>query len=141
MIDADPVLRPNAADISAQVFDDEVVVINFVTNVYYTIDGIGAFVWRQFESGCTAGDAASRVARRYGVSAPQASSDMGALVADLRKEQLLIEGGEPGAAPDDRGHGGTYAAPRLTPYRDMSDILALDPPLPELRPLPTDAER
>src|SRR6185436_1349437 len=107
-------------DVTAQIFDDEAVVINFATSVYYTLEGAAAFAWGQFEGGCTAAEAATRVSAHFGVDAQLARSDMDALVADLLKEQLIVEGGAGSisGAGKPSGSGGKYATPRITAYRD-----------------------
>ena len=78
---------------------------------------------------------AAAMAERYGIEAARAVADVARFVDQLLAEGLVspAQGEAPGIrppAPSDNGR--EYAASELHAYRDMADLLALDPPLPEL---------
>lgn len=80
------------------------------------------------------------VTGRYEVSRNQAEADVQRLAEELLQENLVVisENGAPSrvnshAAPQERS---PYEAPNLNIYRDMGDLLALDPPTPGLGDTP-----
>ena len=56
------------------------------------------------------------------------------------KENLVVESTDAGAKPDFESVTSKlpYESPSLNSYRDMSDLLALDPPMPGLQQIPWD---
>jgi hypothetical protein len=73
------------------------------------------------------------VAERYNLPVAQAEEDVRNLVTDLLKEHLIeIGDGAPASVEPIAGSAENYEPPKLVRYDDMSDMFALDPPLPEL---------
>jgi hypothetical protein len=61
------------------------------------------------------------------------------LVDELLAERLLLPGSSAvagGAVPPVTGARQNWHPPALNVYRDMSDLMALDPPVPGLAPIP-----
>ena len=137
MLTPDSRLQPNLMECASKVIDGEAVIINLSNGTYYSLDQVGALVWELIGDGWTLGEIGEAVAARYDVTAERAAADAGRLVAELVAEKLLVAaGGDAPAesavrapAPETRL---PYAEPALTTYRDMADLLALDPPLPRL---------
>lgn len=78
------------------------------------------------------------MADRFGVPVDQVDGDLGPFLADLRGHDLVVSGipsGEPEAVDLDVA-GAAYSPPVLEVYTDMSDLLALDPPMPGLADIP-----
>jgi len=130
-------LRANDAECAAKVLDGEAVIINLLNGTYYSLDKAGAVVWELAASGGTVSEIAGGVSARYDVDASRARQDVERLVAELVAERLLVpaNGTAPSSAdaPSTSGNGRlAYEAPMLTTYRDMADLLALDPPMPRL---------
>jgi hypothetical protein len=129
-------LRANDAECAAKVLDGEAVIINLLNGTYYSLDKAGAVVWELAARGGTIAEIVGGVTARYDVDAPRAQSDVERLVNELIAERLLVPAS--GAAPlAESANGGVaarlpYDAPMLTTYRDMADLLALDPPMPRL---------
>jgi hypothetical protein len=129
-------LIPNTQEVAAKVIDGEAILINLSNGIYYSLDGVGACVWEHIELGYGPEDLVRAVTARYDVSVEQAEKDVQALSAELIKEDLVIE------SPDTpaqlmNGHAKEeqelpYEAPILNVYRDMDNLLALDPPMPGL---------
>jgi hypothetical protein len=127
----------NLTDISAKVLDGEAVIINLSTGVYFSASGSGALAWALLEAGHDRSGVAQSLAERYGVPLDQADADLGPFLDELRTHELLVAGAPDGgpqtvdlAVPDG------YAPPALEVYTDMSDLLALDPPMPGLADIP-----
>jgi hypothetical protein len=74
------------------------------------------------------------------VSVDQAAKDLESLVGQLREENLIIlqENGEslPLNVEGQATSPVPYEAPVLNSYRDMGDLLALDPPMPGMAETP-----
>lgn len=133
-------LRRREDDVVAKIMDGEAVIINLATGVYYSMDGIGTTVWSRIEDGLSLRAIVAEVASRYDVTTERAGEDVLRLANELIAEDLVAIGdpdesaGEVAAPPPGSARL-PYVPPRLTPYRDMEDLLALDPPTPGLADL------
>jgi hypothetical protein len=131
-------LRANDAECAAKVLDGEAVIINLLNGTYYSLDKAGAVVWELAADGGTIAEIVGGLTARYDVDAPRARSDVERLVSELVAERLLVprDGASRGATSAESSNGSAgrlpYDAPLLTTYRDMADLLALDPPMPRL---------
>jgi hypothetical protein len=141
-MDANTRYRPNGDNLTSTVIDGEAIIVNLTTGVYYSTDQVGGTVWQMIEQGRSLEEMATALAGRYDTTRERALNDLAALVAQMLHEQLLVvaEITSPSSAPlPEPDHGETkapYAAPALSIYRDMEDLLALDPPMPGLRDIP-----
>jgi hypothetical protein len=99
------------ANVAARVVDGEAIMIHLETGRYYSAEGVGAILWQLLER----------------------------FVGELLREELLVSDETGGiaaaAAPVPAFEGIAYATPTLHAYRDMADLLALDPPMPSLKPM------
>jgi hypothetical protein len=142
MLSGDTRFRPNAEEVAADILDGEAVMINLSTGMYYSMDQAGALVWSLLGAGRSVQEIGAALARRYDVSPDEAESDVRLLLAKLVEENLVREGHAPSASVDAgrREAAGQprlpYVAPRLEIYRDVSHLVALDPPMPGLKDLP-----
>lgn len=136
MIPPTQLLCVNTSLVAGEVVDGEAVIINLGNGMYYTMDKVGAEVWQLIERRRSTKDMADEIAARYGVDRETVFGDLGSVVAELIAEGLvLVEDGT--SAPDDAPvelapPAAPYTKPTVTRYTDMSEVLALDPPLPEL---------
>lgn len=120
--------------IAAEVIDGEAVIINLATGIYYSLDGAGGQAWALLAAGHDASAAARTIADACRIPVDVVRPDVDALLAELVAEGLLdplATGADPGDAGVVTIDGG-YRAPKLVVYRDMGDLLALDPPAPGL---------
>lgn len=129
-------LSVNTFAVAAEVIDGEAVIINLSDGMYFTMDGVGAEVWRLVEQGCSLRTMAACLAARYGVDEARVLADLDEVAAALLAAELVVaeDGHAAGGALD--GDPPDYAKPELVSYSDMADVLALDPPLPVLDPPP-----
>jgi hypothetical protein len=131
-------LRANDAECAAKVLDGEAVIINLLNGTYYSLDKAGAVVWELAAEGGTIAEIVGGLTARYDVDAPRAQSDVERLIDELVAERLLVprDGASRSATSAASSNGSSarlpYVAPLLTRYRDMADLLALDPPMPRL---------
>jgi hypothetical protein len=129
-------LQPRRTDVAAKVMDGEAIIINLSNGVYYSLDKVGGVVWEQIAATRTVSEVVSAVAARYDVSPERARADIERLLGELRQEALIEPfDGEPTASAGDTAVPASrlpYEPPALSIYRDMGDLLALDPPTPGL---------
>lgn len=124
------------SEVVARVFDGEAIIINVANGKYYSMDRVGTMAWLLLTGGYSLKDAAAFMADRYGVDGLTVAVDVERLVDQLLAEGLVTTADDQSARSSGADlalvSGETYATPRLTVYTDMTDVLALDPPLPEL---------
>jgi len=131
---------PRNEEVAAKVIDGEAIIINLANGVYYSMDKVGAFVWDLLQARYTLEEVIAAVTTRYDVSREQAESNVSELVHELVQENLVVasENGVSGAAQRqiEEQEKVPYEIPKLNIYRDMGDLLALDPPVPGLGDTP-----
>lgn len=134
------VLRPNSEEVASEVMDGEAVLINLSNGMYYSIDGIGGVIWERIEQGRRLDGVCEEISAHLGIERATVDADVAAFLAQLRAENLVVDtdpsdaGAEPDGMPLPEGL--SYAPPTLNVYRDMGDLLALDPPMPGLKDIP-----
>ncbi len=133
-------LRPNEKEVAAKVLDGEAVIINLSNGIYYSMDKVGGFIWEMIAGGHSLGETVAAIIAHYDVSPQQAQADVERLAAELIQENLVIVADHSPQAfksqdtpPQERL---PYESPTLNVYRDMGDLLALDPPMPMLEEIP-----
>ena len=132
-------LVPNAGEVADEVIDGEAILINLASGIYYSMDGVGGVVWRMIADGHRVRDIAATIAARYDVPPEQAQADVQQLVAELIEHRLVVSAdadGPDAVAGPAAASKLPYERARLVVYRDMGDLLALDPPAPGLKDIP-----
>lgn len=123
----------NRDDVAAKVIDGELILIRLSDGTYYSMENVGTRVWELIEGGHDLPATVGAIAGWFGVPVERAEADVHAVVAELLAEQLIAPAGA-GAAPPapvpPPAAPAAYEAPRLNIYRDMGNLLALDPPTP-----------
>ena len=125
--------------VAAKVMDGEAVIINLSTGSYYTSNQTAGAIWPLIEGRRAVAEIADALAARYQVARQRAEADIVALMSLLLAEEVIRPAE---AAPSNAALGAapeatqTYAAPALEVYRDMEQLLALDPPMPDVGEIP-----
>ena len=133
-------LQPNKEEVAAKVMDGEAILINLSNGIYYSMDKVGGLIWEMVEERRSLEEMVARVVASYEVSEEQARADVERLMEELVQENL-VAAAKDGAAlsgvsePGEATEKVPYEAPKLNIYRDMGDLLALDPPTPGLQDL------
>lgn len=125
----------NEKDVTAKVIDGEAIIINLANGMYYSLDQTGAVAWVLLGAGHSVDEAADALAERFGVEADTARTDLAKLVNDLKEQNLIVSvdgSAAPRAVELEPPTGDPYETPVLNSYNDMGDVLALDPPLPQV---------
>lgn len=128
-------LRPRGEEVAAKVIDGEAIIINLANGIYYSMDKVGALIWDLVQVGYSLEEIIVAVTERYDVSREQVQADVQELVEELLRENL-VSVSENCASVEQRQveqqEKFPYEVPKLNIYRDMGDLLALDPPTPGL---------
>ena len=123
-------------DIVAKVMDGEAIIMNLTSGVYYSSYGVGGAIWEALQHGTALGDILAMLAARYDVEPAKAETDLYRFVGELESESLIRPNGtmhSPSSPPrENAGSRQSYQEPELHIYSDMGDLLALDPPAPDL---------
>lgn len=125
--------RVNKPRVAHEIIDNEVVIIDFETGSYFSLEGAGANIWACIDGGAALGEMVEFVAARYSGSHAHVETAVGRLVAELQQESLIVpDGAEPSGfsaalAEDSAAAKPPIGMPALHKYTDMQDLLLLDP--------------
>jgi len=132
MTDLDGRFAPNREDVAARVIDGELIAIRLSDGTYYSMEQVGTRAWELIEAGHEVAAVVRTIASDYAVPAERVAGDLRGLLRELLAESLIVPAADEGtrSAPANASATGPYAPPRLNIYRDMGNLLALDPPTP-----------
>jgi len=109
-------------------FDDEIILANFDTGIYYSLVGTGADIWLGLKSGASVEEITAAFTAR-------AESDRAVTTDEITKfiDQLVTENiiaphdGAPDREPWSIQFGNPPSPPTLDRFDDLRDLLLLDP--------------
>jgi hypothetical protein len=118
-------VRVNTPQVTHQLIDGEVVIINLENGCYYSLLELAATMWILVASGWSHEEILSAVHAAYPAQSG-ASEATSAFLDQLLAEGLIVDGP---AARCDVSHPfpASYAAPALEKFTDLQDLLMLDP--------------
>lgn len=122
--------------VTSKIIDGEAIIINLANGMYYSLDKTGAVAWMLISGGYSLDKSAEVLSSRFSVPVEQARADLAQLVEDLLSHNLVLPDDDIAAAREimlDPPTGDPYVTPVLHCYDDMGDVLALDPPLPQVQ--------
>lgn len=125
--------RVNAPAVLSEIIDDEVVMINLDSGVYYSAEGVGAHIWRLLQDGLSLRRIFETVRRSYRGDEGCMQDTVLQFIAKLQAEMLIVEDPEQkpaaeGIAASEPVHAPLpFEPPLLGRYDDMKDMLLLDP--------------
>jgi len=129
-------LRPCEDEVVAKIMDGEAIMINLANGIYYSTDKVGGWIWEMIAGGHSLEEIITATVVRYDASRERVQADIEQLVDELLRENLvtLSPDGAPtsGEREPEQQEKLPYETPKLNIYRDMGDLLALDPPVPGL---------
>lgn len=76
-------------DIVARSVGDEMVLLDLETGTYFTLNGVGAFIWRQIEEQCDVDAIATRMVNEYEVDLHQARNDASTLLSTMLDQGIV----------------------------------------------------
>lgn len=122
--------RLNEPDVSAEVFDEEVLAINLKTGHYHSLRESGVFLWQTLMQGHSLEETASLLAARFPDIAAQSRIEAENFAQQLVEAGLVVEAPDAtspsGAAPAEPA-GKPYVSPLIESYTDMQELLLIDP--------------
>lgn len=129
--------RINTPTVIYETIDNEVVMIDFDSGNYYSLDKVGTDIWGFVEKGATVSEIVEGIAHQYEGSRAVIENAVNQLIAELQQEDLIApdEAKEPESIRglEVRAEGGSeterpsFEAPILYKYTDMQELLLLDP--------------
>ena len=139
MITPDSRLEHNESEIAAKLIDGEAILINLSDGTYYSMDKVGGFIWELIKRNYSLSEMVETITEHYDVSAEKTKTDVETLAADLLEEKIVRIGRwerQDERLIESSSRKLAYETPKLNTYRDMNDLLALDPPMPNLEDIP-----
>ena len=126
--------EPHAEQAAGEIINGEAVVINLATGVYYSLDGVAGEIWRMVTERLDVQSMIDEIVASFEVEAAAAAHDLARVLDQLVEEGLIRQtgAGAADAGPRSPRPRAPYVAPAVQIYRDMQDLLALDPPSPGL---------
>jgi hypothetical protein len=120
--------RIPAERIAHETVDGEVVILDQVSGLYFSLTGAGADIWALVDAGVGVEAMAPALAQRYDVDAERARAAVAALVEALAGEQLIEAiAAAPRPAPDGDGTRRAWVEPLLQKFSELQTLLILDP--------------
>ena len=125
----------NQSVIISQVIDDEAIIVNIETGVYYSLREPGATAWRLMEQGVTVESIIKELTQKYNGSLTDITSGVQLLLDELESENLITRTQSP--VQDDvvsptsseftASQKQPFCMPVLEKFDDMAQLLLLDP--------------
>ncbi len=128
-----PKVRLNVPTVTSETFDDEIVIINFESGCYHSVQGSGVDVWKMIGPGATVPAIVSRMTQLYDAGAASLETAVKDFVAQLKEAGLVVlepcsDGDDPAAPLAAESNGRRpFEPPVLSTFSDMQELLWLDP--------------
>lgn len=123
--------RINEPDVSAELFDTEVLAINLATGHYHSLRETAVPLWRLLLEGRTVADSAALLAQALGAAPAEVLSDTATLAKSLVDRDVLVAANAPATSPSAPAWLADFKPPYIAPlfdtYTDMKDLLLIDP--------------
>ena len=126
----------NSPDVIYENIDNEILIIEFNTGNYYSLDNTGAEIWEMLASGTAIKDIISALKQKYPKGNGDIQNGVQQLVNELKNEKLIIPS-ETGTNENinhftdnkqtESSGDQNFIIPVLQKYSDMQDLLLLDP--------------
>jgi len=130
-------LRINTPAVSAEAFDDEIVIIDFNTGNYFSLDDAGFELWKLLEAGVDRASITSEMIRRFKGDPQKIAAAVDHLLEELLREGIIrkekarrsVEDAvvSPLFSSEKERRCWPEEALTLHKYSDMQDLLLLDP--------------
>jgi hypothetical protein len=72
--------------------EDEIVILDLNTSLYYSLNEVGARVWELLNEGHSREDVARSIVEEYDADHKAAAKDIDSLIKELSQEKLLVAG-------------------------------------------------
>ena len=127
--------RIKSPSIIHETINDEAVVVNLDSGVYFSLDGAASLAWDALVAGRRIDEVAAIIAATYQLPLPDAQAHVATLLEQLRQHELLVPAENevayanfvPPAATPKNAAAKPFTGMTLHVYRDMEELLMLDP--------------
>ena len=126
----------NAAKIVYDSIDGEVIMINFDTGNYYSLNSVGKDIWSCIEKNLNLSAIVGEISAKYMADEKNILEDIHKFLAELKQEELILLiadtnkssfADEEKPSSDKDNEKLKYEKPGLQKYTDMKEMLLLDP--------------
>jgi hypothetical protein len=128
--------RLNEPAVVADTIDGETIIMHLEKGDYYSLNPSGGEIWLHVLAGRRRDELLAAIAERHGELSSPAEVD--AFIARLIEYRLVVATDQPadidGFDAQELVPITPWSKPEISVYADMKDLLALDPPMPPLRP-------
>lgn len=117
-------------NIHSQIFDDEAVVMDMTSGLYFSLRGAAVAVWSAIMAGATRAQATAALAARYDAPDEAIAAALDTTLKALNEHGLIVPAsgspaaGEPTPPAASRG---PLEPPTIERFTDMQELLLLDP--------------
>ena len=128
---AQDVYRVNSPQVIHENIDGELILVHMEKGTYYTTDEVGAVLWSLIESRCTVSEMQEGLAAQFDAGREEIEAAVASFIELLVAEDIVRR--EDAAAdrtpqpPTPSAAKRPFRVPGLQSFRDMHDMLALDP--------------
>jgi hypothetical protein len=122
-----PQLRANTECVVVQRIEDELVLVNLESGIYYTLHGSAAVIFSALDSGCDAENLPALLATLYGEAPGLVTDEINRFVQELVDHSLVVPGAGQCALNTEGLISGPFTPPVLETFEDLQDLLLLDP--------------
>jgi coenzyme PQQ synthesis protein D (PqqD) len=120
----------NAPHVIYENIEGELVLIHMAKGSYYSTDALGSRLWEMIVTGHREDEMREWVGASYQGDAAEIARGVQGFLAELQAEDLIVRVERApvnGISRPEPASGGAFSAPVLNKYRDMEDMLMLDP--------------
>lgn len=122
----------NTSKIVYDTLDGEVIIINFETGNYYSMNSMGKEIWNFLEANLSYNEIADAIAKNYAGRPEGFKEELSEFIENLKKEELIYEEASNKADKKITTEALTteklkYEKPGFFKYTDMKEMLLLDP--------------
>ena len=124
-------LRRDLPHVMHETIDDEVVIVNLSTGIYYSFDGVGVRLWEWIDGGRSVDDLIRLAHENFTGDEDGIAQSIRSFLARLGEEGLVVA--EASAGPSETSDPETpdvpaaFTEPTLEKYSDMEALLLADP--------------
>ncbi len=128
MLNLDSRFQVNAPQIAHETIDNETIVIDFESGIYYSLREVANQVWIWLATGATVAEIVDWTVAHYTGDRAEIEQSVELFVTALLRESLIAKAEKSSTvAPPQSETKQPFVVPILEQYTDMQDLLLLDP--------------